>query len=140
MPPDVEAHSSVTSEPATPDEDQPNQTVVEPAPQDFAILPGASQESPLQSANGHRETHEDTEPENSTRPSATDESAMPQEPHAASSRLASGRRRYRRSYQLQLNLAQRPLFCCCCIGLGVEDARRLRRVLALTRAVVRQWR
>mgnify|MGYP001822784266 FL=1 len=63
----------------------------------------------------------------------------PSVPVSASAGLTS-RRRYRRSYRLQLNLSQRPLFCCGCIGLGIEDTRRLRRVLALTRAVVRSWR
>lgn len=48
--------------------------------------------------------------------------------------------RYRRTYQLQLKLAQRPFFCCCCIGLGAEDTRRLQRVLALTRAIVKNWK
>ncbi|MCH9808681.1 MAG: hypothetical protein K0U74_13195 [Alphaproteobacteria bacterium] len=47
---------------------------------------------------------------------------------------------YRRSHQLHLNLAQRPFFCCGCIGLGVEDARRLRRVVALTNAIMKSWR
>ncbi len=52
-----------------------------------------------------------------------------------------GQRRYRRSYEIQMRLRQRPLFGCgCCIGLGIEDARRMRRVLALTRAVVKSWR
>lgn len=48
---------------------------------------------------------------------------------------------YRRGYEIQIRLRQRPFFgCICCIGLGVEDARRLRRVLALTRAIVADWR
>lgn len=47
---------------------------------------------------------------------------------------------YRRTYSVQLELARRPLFCCCCIGLSGPDSRRLKRVLALTRAVVNSWR
>ncbi|MBU2580309.1 MAG: hypothetical protein KJ622_01135 [Alphaproteobacteria bacterium] len=45
-----------------------------------------------------------------------------------------------RRYRVVLELAQRPLFCCCCIALTGEDAKRLKRVLALTRAIKKSWR
>jgi len=45
-----------------------------------------------------------------------------------------------RRYRIHLELAQRPLFCCCCMALLGEDARRLKRVLTLTRAIKKSWR
>ncbi|MBU1211429.1 MAG: hypothetical protein KJ587_09175 [Alphaproteobacteria bacterium] len=45
-----------------------------------------------------------------------------------------------RRYRVHLELAQRPLFCCCCMALMGEDARRLKRVLGLTRAIKKSWR
>lgn len=49
-------------------------------------------------------------------------------------------RRARNSFQLALNLAQRPGFCCCCLCLGPRDARRARRIFALVRAIKRAQR
>lgn len=46
-------------------------------------------------------------------------------------------RRARNSFQLALNLAQRPGFCCCCLCLGPRDAKRARRIFALVRAIKR---
>lgn len=46
-------------------------------------------------------------------------------------------RRARNSFQLALDLAQRPGFCCCCLCLGPLDAKRARRIFALVRAIKR---
>ncbi len=45
-----------------------------------------------------------------------------------------------RIYRLVLNLARKPGFCLCCWCLKREDALRARRVVRLTRAVMRSWR
>jgi hypothetical protein len=122
------------------------------SPRDAKLEEAAPHETP-----GAPETAKGASGLNTAERPETSEGAMTQNPDArpetsegitqqgssaavSASEGLTSRRRYRRSYRLQLNLAQRPLFCCGCIGLGIEDTRRLRRVLALTRAVVRNWR
>ena len=122
------------------------------SPRAAKLVEAAQRETP-----GAPETAKDASGLNTAERPETSEGAMTQNPDArpqtsegatqegpstalSASEDLTFRRRYRRSYRLQLNLAQRPLFCCGCIGLGIEDTRRLRRVLALTRAVVRNWR
>jgi hypothetical protein len=48
------------------------------------------------------------------------------------------RYRARNRFLLFLRFARRPgaCFCCCCFCLGRADARRAKRILALTRAFV----
>lgn len=50
------------------------------------------------------------------------------------------RRRARNGFQLALQLAQRPGFCCCCWCLGPHDTRRAKRIFAIVRAVKRAER
>ncbi|MGE3229955.1 MAG: hypothetical protein AB7J30_11020 [Hyphomicrobium sp.] len=45
----------------------------------------------------------------------------------------------RKHQELMLRIARRPGYCCCCICLPSEDRRRARRILHLTRRVIRDW-
>ncbi|MDX2259027.1 MAG: hypothetical protein NW205_08940 [Hyphomicrobiaceae bacterium] len=52
---------------------------------------------------------------------------------------ARDRRAGRGGIDLALHLARRPGFCCCCLCLSRQDARRFKRVARLVRAVQRSW-
>ena len=114
----------------------------EAAPHDTPEAPEPSKDATAQNTAERPATSEAAMTQNTDARPETLEGTTQQGPSAAvgASEGLTSRRKYRRSYRVQLNLAQRPLFCCGCIGLGIEDTRRLRRVLALTRAVVRSWR
>lgn len=61
-------------------------------------------------------------------------------PAGAASSADIGTRPARRGYPLHIRLARRPLYCCGCFCLHPRDARRLRRIGRLVRAITRTWR